>query len=86
MEEMFIVKHSEQLPTKQVSLDDLKRAVERYESARDDGDIRIEIEWQRYGEAWRAAFEWREKFADVWSIKEIDEHHEGMRLIREKLR
>lgn len=84
---------TEQLPTNQVSLDDLKRALDHYEWASRHG-LQITVLAVR-SEAWRTAFEWRDSHsrrsvASLASKEALDqwltERDEGMALIREKLR
>lgn len=92
---------SEQLATKeQVSLDDLKRAIEIVH-AKDPGEHAVvppgkpspwwvdkchEYNFARM-EAWRTAFEWLDQFPDSWWTQDQDEEYaEGIALIREKLR
>lgn len=98
---MFVVKQSESLPTKQVSLDDLKRAIACYTAVDGDtwakeagGSDYASRRWHALSFAWRTAFEWREDWRKrcqgiaLQSIQwsaHCDEGDEGMRLVREKL-
>lgn len=79
----------------QVSLEDLKRAIERVHSIRMRGIIHSTELSNVQLEAWRTAFDWRETHTkraaaalvsedaiDIW----MAERDEGMALIREKLR
>jgi hypothetical protein len=72
------------------TLDDLKRAIDRYQVAIAKESIGIELQWRACALTWRAAFEWRHKWADLrdsaMSESMQREYEEGMRLIREKLR
>lgn len=78
---------TEQVP---VTLDDLKRAIEAYESGRSP-QIPDKRDWHyqanRRAEAWRTAFEWLECGGGrMPGYRQDQEREEGVRLIREKLR
>ena len=79
-----------------MTLDDLKRAIESYETIANDflakqaGGVGYAMGKQHArAEAWRTAFEWRAEFHGTGlgnlSLERYQEFKEGMALIREKL-
>lgn len=78
---------SEQVPTNQVSLDDLKRAIEHATAAWDDKNVTDYGAAAARASAWRTAFEW---LNDIHCRKRNTESEQdycaGMPLIREYLR
>lgn len=78
---------SEQGTTKdQVSLDDLKRAIDAVEVAWKDDAVSDYAAAALRAEAWRTAFEWlNQNGVEVFNYGRCVEYDEGMRLIREKL-
>lgn len=87
---------TEHVPTKQVSLDELKRAVTAVEQAWADDTVSDYVAAALRAEAWRAAFEWRNGIevrreqarseGMIHSGALYGEQRDGLALIQEKLR